>query len=156
MFPFFYSFILEAFTRGNKHIQSPQFLRDLGFDVIATGEDFFSHNYGDIVVSNPPFNNTFHKKTSSKFNLKAAVIERLIKLNKPFMLLMPTFFFQTKTFGKIHTKYKKEFQFIVPTGKIWFYHLNKDGTRLPKGEVPLFYTMWFCWRMNLGEKIIFL
>jgi hypothetical protein len=45
--------IWEPFTRGNhKYIKAPQYLRDLGFNVIATGEDFFSSNYGDIVVSN--------------------------------------------------------------------------------------------------------
>ena len=35
--------IWECFTRGNhSKIKSPQYLRDLGFKVIATGEDFFS------------------------------------------------------------------------------------------------------------------
>ena len=45
--------IWEPFTRGNHlHIRSPKYLRTLGCkEVIATGEDFFSHNYGEVVVS---------------------------------------------------------------------------------------------------------
>ena len=71
--------IWEAFTRGSHdRIQSPQYLRDLGFEVIATGEDFFNCDYGDIVVSNPPYTNTLQKRSHKLVNLKSVIIERLI------------------------------------------------------------------------------
>ena len=142
--------IWECFTRGNHaHIRSPNFLRQLGFNVIATGEDFFSHNYGDIVVSNPPFN-----AQKGEDNMKKRVLLRLIKLNKPFLLLMPTHFLQTKTLRRIMNAHGN-FQFIIPTQKVCFYHLEKDGNLKNSREIPLFYTMWFCWKMNF-EKDFYL
>jgi hypothetical protein len=138
--------IWECFTRGNHaHIKAPQFLRQLGFTVIATGQDFFSHNYGDIVVSNPPFS---HGKGED--NMKQKVIERLIKLNKPFMLLMPTSFLQTKIMRRLMKSYGN-FQFIIPTSKVNFYHLEKNGKLKKSSGTPTFYTMWYCWNMKFEK-----
>ena len=82
--------------------------------------------------------------------MKPRVIERLIQLNKPFMLLMPTHFLQTKTFKNFRDAYGK-FQFLIPTQKVKFYHLDKNGEDIFKygqREIPLFYCMWYCWNMN--------
>ena len=133
--------IWECFTKGNHaHIKSPMFLRQLGFNVIATGEDFFSHDYGEIVISNPPFN-----ALKGEGNMKRRVLERLVvKLKKPFMLLMPSHFLQTKTLRNFINKHGN-FQFIIPTQKVYFYHLDNKGEKLDYGknyEIPLFYTMW--------------
>ena len=48
---------------------SGQDLRDMGFDVHHEDEDFFEHDHGDIVVSNPPFSK------------KREVLKRLKALN---------------------------------------------------------------------------
>jgi hypothetical protein len=43
--------VWEPFVSGNyKHIKSTQYLRELGFKVKSTNEDFFTCNYGDIVA----------------------------------------------------------------------------------------------------------
>ena len=54
---------------------SGMYLRELGFECIHNNEDFFLHNRGDIVVSNPPF------------TIKKQILQRLVKLEKPFILL---------------------------------------------------------------------
>ena len=149
--------IWEAFTAGNhEKIQSPQYLRDLGFKVIAQPEDFFSSNYGDIVVSNPPYVNNKHAKVGGNGgkNMKAQVMLRLIKLDKPFMLLLPTFFLQTKTMQDIANRYG-HFQYIIPTGRIKFSYYDKQQN-LQHHNVPLFYTLWFCYKMNLEKDVIFI
>ena len=66
--------IWEPFYGDGK---SGQNLRDLGFNVIHEPIDFFTHDMGDIIVSNPPFSRS------------KEVIERLIQLNKPFIIIMP-------------------------------------------------------------------
>ena len=50
---------------------------EVKFGHLATGQDFFLHDYGewDICISNPPF------------SLKKKVYERLYELDKPFVLL---------------------------------------------------------------------
>ena len=68
--------IWEAFGT-NPSIHSARYLRELGFNVITTDEDFFEEDKGDIVVSNPPYN--------KKEKLKQKVLERLVSLNKPFI-----------------------------------------------------------------------
>ena len=40
---------------NHEHIESPKYLRELGFNVVATGEDFFTCNYGEVCVSNTTF-----------------------------------------------------------------------------------------------------
>ena len=78
-------------------------------------------------------------------NMKRRVLERLVvKLKKPFMLLMPSHFLQTKTLRNFINKHGN-FQFIIPTQKVYFYHLDNKGEKLDYGknyEIPLFYTMW--------------
>jgi len=46
--------IWEAFYRDGS-TSGQQHLKELGFDVIHKTVDFFQHNLGEIVVSNPPF-----------------------------------------------------------------------------------------------------
>ena len=93
--------ICEAFFGDGN---SARFLRELGFNVISENIDFFSHeNYGDLVVSNPPF------------SMKKKVIERLLSLKQPFILLMPI--------GVLCTQYIKKvpgLQIIVPKKRIQF------------------------------------
>ena len=50
---------------------------DIKYGHIDTGQDFFNYDYGDydIVISNPPFSK------------KKLIYEKLLKSNKPFVLL---------------------------------------------------------------------
>lgn len=53
-------------------------LAKLGLDVIhREGEDFFQHDRGDVVISNPPFSKT------------RLIVQRLAAWRRPFLLIMP-------------------------------------------------------------------
>tara|TARA_R110000868_G_scaffold37858_4_gene133326 strand:+ start:2247 stop:2744 length:498 start_codon:yes stop_codon:yes gene_type:complete len=68
--------IWEAFY--NSSSPSPDALRELGCkEVISVDEDFFKVDYGDVIISNPPY------------SMKKKVFERLKALNKPFILIVP-------------------------------------------------------------------
>lgn len=77
--------IWEAFYGDG---QSGKDLQDLGFNVIHEPVDFFDNNFGDIIVSNPPF-------SKSK-----EIMKRLSELDKPFIIIMPS--------AKINTSYFRE------------------------------------------------
>ena len=126
--------IWEAFYGDG---QSGSHLQDLGFNVIHEEIDFFEHNKGDIVVSNPPF-------TKSK-----EIMIRLKQLDKPFILILPS--------SKINTSYIREnyknsdLQIIIPRKRIQFI---KNGNELQnKCNFDCFY---YCYKMNLERDIIWL
>ena len=129
--------IWEAFMGDGK---SGEYLEELGFDVIHNDNDFFESNEGDIVVSNPPF-------SKSK-----EVITRLKKIDKPFILILPS--------SKINTQYfrlfKNEIQIIIPKKRI---HFDKqiDGVT-PEGwkNSCNFDCFYYCYKMNLPRDIIWL
>jgi len=66
--------IWEPFYNDGK---SGEYLTDLGYNVIHKDIDFFDNNLGDWIVSNPPFSK------------KKYILTQLLKLNKPFMMLLP-------------------------------------------------------------------
>ena len=130
--------IWEAFYGDGS---SGNYLRKLGFSVIHEPVDFFSHNHGDIIVSNPPFSK------------KQMVFERLKKLGKPFMILAPVSTLNTQYLKKLYGKEK--IQLIIPDKRINF-------IKLVNGEIPEnwgsrcnFDVVFFCWKMNLTNDINF-
>lgn len=125
--------IWEAFYGDGK---SGEYLTELGFNVIHTNEDFFKVNYGDIVVSNPPF-------TKAK-----EVLERLILLDKPFILIMPVNRFFTKYFKDMMKN--KNLQIIIPKKRIQFL---KNGEC--KGRC-CFECVYYCLNINLEKDITFI
>lgn len=130
--------IWEAFYGDGK---SGSHLSNLGFDVIHQPVDFFENDLGDIIVSNPPFSKT------------KEVMERMLILDKPFIMIMPS--------SKINTGYfrswkDKGLQIIIPPKRIHF-------TKLVNGVVPdnwksacNFDCFYYCYKMNLPKDIIWL
>jgi len=118
---------------------SGQYLRELGFTVIHDKEDFFEHNRGDIVISNPPY------------TLKKEIIERLIELDKPFVLLMPV---ATLATSYVRELLQSTLQIIVPRRRIQFCKLV-DGTLNKEGKCN-FDCYYFCYKMNLPRDVVFL
>ena len=109
-------------------------LQDLGFNVIHKKEDFFKTNYGDIVITNPPYSK------------KKKVLQRLKDLNKPFILIMPCSTITTKYLRNLY----KEIQIIIPPKRI---HFIKNNNLTSRCNFDCFY---FCYKINLPQDIIFL
>ncbi len=130
--------IWEAFYGDGK---SGGFLKELGLDVIHEPIDFFKENRGDIIVSNPPF------------SLSKKIMERLLILDKPFILILPA--------PKICTSYfriwkNKGLQIIIPKKRIHF-------TKIVNSKVPSnwknncnFDCFYYCYKMNLDNDITWL
>jgi len=124
--------IWEAFYGDGN---SGKFLGELGFNVIHENIDFFEHNKGDIVVSNPPF------------TLKFPILKRLKELNKPFILLLPASVLGSK---QLHSLFGNELQVIVPDGRI---NYIKNG-ELTKGV--WFASFYYCWKVGLPRDLLML
>ncbi len=131
--------IWEAFYGDGK---SGDYLKELGFNVIHEEIDFFDNDKGDIIITNPPF-------SQSK-----AIIQRLKKLDKPFIIILPA--------SKICTSYirdnlkNKGLQIIIPRKRIHF-------TKLINGVIPYgwknscnFDCFYYCYKMNFKNDIIWL
>lgn len=120
--------------------QSYEYLKKLGFNVVSQQEDFFESNRGDILVTNPPF---------SKI---PAILERLVDLEKPFIMIMPS--------SKINTSYIREtfkddkLQIIIPRRRIQFNKLING--KIVESNKCNFDCFYYCWRMNLPKDIIWL
>ena len=133
--------IWEAFY-GNG--ESGKHLEALGFEVIHKDVDFFENDLGEIVVSNPPF-------SKSK-----EVLERLVKIDKPFMLIMPSSKINTQYCRKLFSKSDSPIQIIIPRKRIHFEKLV-DGKK-PEGwrDACNFDCFYYCYKMGLSNDIIWL
>ena len=129
--------IWEAFYGDGK---SGTYLKELGFNVIHEPVDFFETDAGDIIVSNPPF-------TKVK-----EILQRLMILDKPFILILPS--------SKINTLYFREWkdkhiQIIIPRKRIQFEkHVNGQAI---KGKSDCnFDCFYYCYKMNFSNDIVWL
>ena len=130
--------IWEAFYGDGN---SGNYLTEMGFNVIHKEVDFFTNDLGEIVVSNPPFSQAKN------------VMNRMLELDKPFILIMPS--------SKINTSYfrawsNKNIQIIIPRKRIHF-------IKLVDGKIPLNYKsscnfdcFYYCYKMNLPKDIVWL
>lgn len=125
--------IWEAFYGDGK---SGKYLSDLGFNTIHKKVDFFENNFGEIIVSNPPF------------SLAEQIFERLFELDKPFMLLLPA----PKIFTNYMRKWQdKNLQFIIPRTRIQFI---KNGVE-KQGKCN-FDCLYYCYKLNLPHSNLWL
>jgi hypothetical protein len=130
--------IWECFYGDGK---SGHYLSTLGYNVIHKPVDFFKHNLGDIIISNPPF-------SKSKI-----VMDRLYELDKPFILIFPS--------SKINTSYfrkwkDKNIQIIIPRKRIQF--VKKINGVIPTNYKSKcnFDCFYYCYKMNLDKDITWL
>jgi len=127
----------EAFY-GNG--QSMQYLQELGYTVEGgPDEDFFQHNKGEVIVTNPPF------------TIIPAILERLIDLDKPFILIMPSSKINTQYFRKLLTN---QIQIIIPRKRIQFEKIV-DGKKVESNQCN-FDCFYYCYKMDLERDIIWL
>jgi len=126
--------IWEPFYGDGK---SGQDLRELGLNVIHKDNDFFECDFGDLVVSNPPFSK------------KKEILQRLKELDKPFILLMPQ---NTLNNNYIRELFDGEIQIIVPRRRIQFLK-NGEEEHPKKCNFDCFY---YCYKLGLENDINFL
>jgi len=130
--------IWEPFYGDGK---SGDYLRELGLEVIHEPDDFFENDKGDIIVSNPPF---------SKIK---EIMTRLLYIDKPFILILPS--------SKINTSYfriwkDKNIQIIIPRKRIHFVkHIGGKESKDNKNSCN-FDCFYYCYGINLNRDIIWL
>jgi hypothetical protein len=133
--------IWEAFYGDGK---SGEYLKQLGFNVIHKKIDFFESNEGDIIISNPPF-------TKSK-----EVLERLVELDKPFILILPSSKINTQYVRKLFSDSQIPIQIIIPRKRIQFIKLV-DGKKPDNfKEACNFDCFYYCYKIDLPKDIIWL
>lgn len=129
----------EAFA-GNGN--SSQFLKELDYDVICKDEDFFESNYGDIIVTNPPFSK------------KKEVFTRLKELDKPFFIICPCSMICSQYFRNLFQD--ERIQIIIPRKRIQFLKTDDEGNVLKQENKCNFDCFYYCYKMNLHKDIIWL
>jgi len=119
-------------------------LRELGFEIIHEPIDFFESNEGEIIVSNPPF-------SKSK-----EVLTRLVELQKPFILILPSSKINTQYVRNLFKDQEDKLQIILPKKRIHF-EKQIDG-QVPKDwkNACNFDCFYYCWKMNLPKDFIHL
>jgi hypothetical protein len=130
--------IWEAFYGDGK---SGDYLKELGFNVIHEPVDFFENDLGDIIVSNPPFSKT------------KEVMQRLMVLDKPFIIILPS--------SKINTSYFREWkdkglQIIIPRKRIHFEKQIEGKTPENWKNACNFDTFYYTYKMGFDKDIIWL
>jgi hypothetical protein len=131
--------IWEAFYGDGS---SGQHLKELGFDVIHEPVDFFEHNLGEIIVSNPPFSKC------------KEVMKRLKELEKPFIIILPVSKLNTSYFRKLFKNEK--LQLVIPPKRIQFEKVV-DGVKLSKLKNACnFDCFYYCYKIGLKNDITWL
>jgi hypothetical protein len=119
-------------------------LTKLGFDVHhEPNEDFFEHDHGDIIVSNPPF------------SCKREVFKRLKELGKPFMMLVPMETIATAYFRELFPV-SYELSLLIPRRRTEFVTAPASTSRKRKRSNCPFFAVFVCWRMPTVPRIAYL
>ena len=123
----------ESFYSRESKGSSGQYLRELGLNVIHEDIDFFLHNKGDIIISNPPF------------SLKGQVLDRLWELQKPWIMILGSNFLASVAIKR----FRHKMSVIVPKRRIQF--LDKT---MRQTDGATFDCFFFCWNVPglIGEK----
>tara|TARA_R110001606_G_C14978256_1_gene604066 strand:- start:65 stop:559 length:495 start_codon:yes stop_codon:yes gene_type:complete len=129
--------IWEPFYGDGK---SGDYLTELGFAVVHNDNDFFKNDEGDAIVSNPPFSKT------------KEIMERLMILDKPFILIMPSAKMVTKAIRENFKDTDNPLQIIIPRKRIQFIK-NGEDFHEKKCNFDCYY---YCYKMNLPRDIIWL
>jgi hypothetical protein len=133
--------VWEAFYGDGK---SGEYLKELGFKVIHTDDDFFESNKGDVVVSNPPF------------SAAKEILRRLKELDKPFILILPSSKINTQYVRALFKDTTDKLQIIIPRKRIQFIKKVNGETPKDNRNACNFDCFYYCWKMNLARDIIWL
>jgi hypothetical protein len=133
--------IWEAFYGDG---ESGKHLSEMGFNTIHEDIDFFNENRGEVVISNPPF--TMCKE----------VLNRLVKLDKPFILIMPSSKINTQYFRKTFSDIDDKIQIIIPRKRIQFLKMVNGVIDPDQKKACNFDCFYYCWKIGLSRDITWL
>ncbi len=131
---------IEKYIPKDKKIWCPFYfngdhkLKDMGYNIIHEEKDVFNDEPSDYdcFVDNPTF------------SIKKLILERLLLLDKPFILIMPV----STICYKYMRQYKNKIQIIIPPKRYNF---------APElGSSASFDCLFYCYKMNLPRDIIWL
>ena len=131
--------IYEPFYNDSK---SKTYLGKLGYNnVIHENEDFFE-NYDkyeyDIIISNPPY------------SIKQNILKVLYKIDKPFVLIVPTSIISKLYVKNIFKDDIDKVQYIIPSRRLQYEVNGYNQKRTP------FDTLFFCYKLELKRDIVYL
>ena len=133
--------IWEAFYGDGK---SGDHLKKLGFEVLHEPIDFFDNDKGDVVVTNPPFSKC------------AAVLNRLVDLDKPFIMILPSSKINTQYFRRLFVNNKNKIKIIIPKKRIQF-DKRVEGVAQQNKSSCNFDCFYYCWQIDgLNSEITWL
>ena len=125
----------------NEGSKSVEHLRELGCTVVYGNVDFYTHDMGDVIITNPPFSD------------KSRVFRRLYELDKPFIVTIPIHSLATRF---IKNLFKNKLQIIIPDIRLHFECKDRvTGVRKTLKRTP-FDTVYVCYKMNLPRDCIWL
>lgn len=133
--------IWEAFYGDGK---SGEYLQEMGFNVIHCPVDFFTNNFGEIIISNPPFSK------------KKEILTRLKELGKPFIIIMPSSTINTQYIRNLFKDTEDKLQIIIPRKRIHFDKKINGQTPENQRNACNFDCFYYCWKINLERDITWL
>ena len=109
-------------------------LKDLGLNLIHVNRDFFTYEPGeyDMIIDNPPY------------SCKREIIERCLKLNKPFALLLPLDTLERHYMKDLFNSNTNKIQVLIPRKRYDF--MGTSHRRIP------FKSVWLTYDFPLSQK----
>lgn len=133
----------------NSKSRSKEYLEELGYSVVGDKSwdclNFYPINY-DIILTNPPFEN----------KIKKQILTHLVKLDKPFIIVLNSMNVYSKYFRDIFGDNIKYLQMIIPQGKIKFEECNEEGRLVKCPKDPAFYCCYVAYKMYLPPEELWL
>lgn len=116
---------------------------------------------GEVVISNLEMGLDFYNYQPEKYHLilsnppfkgRTKLLKRLHEINKPFIILQATQFFNNQHAVKHLCDSSDDYQFILPRGRMNFitYNPERDSLRSSKGGAA-FYSFWLCYKIGLEK-----
>tara|TARA_R100000773_G_C4137158_1_gene65322 strand:+ start:79 stop:540 length:462 start_codon:yes stop_codon:yes gene_type:complete len=123
---------------------SGKYLEELGFDVIHRDVNFYEHDLGDIIVTNPPFASIPH------------ILKKIKQKDKPFIMIMPSSKINTQYFRKLFSNVDNPIQIIIPRKRIQFKKMVDGVVDENQKSQCNFDCFYYCYKIGLPRDIVWL
>ena len=141
--------VIDPFQLGAKLSKITYYKRVI-FDgwICDKGEEDFFENLHllecyDLIITNPPF------------SIKKEIMEKLIELEKPFIMVLNSTVLSSKWFHSLTKEKKEDFQITFPSGKISYELYNDEGQRIRDFD-PKFYTVYISYKVEELKGVQFI